>query len=170
MFAFGGAFFRSDGGLDGEVLRVGFVASFGARILGLDGIVFSAGGYCVGGGITKNCVGRDAIGGFDGREGVVRSFGECEHALSRLRTVETCAEVGEDGCDGLLSGVVMVLAVRIPLQWDGFDGLCCGGFALRSRLVGSFAHACSWRSLWGRESAVCPANLAGSFVRYLRRA
>ena len=52
--------------------------------------------------------------------GVVLSFEECEHALSQLRTVETCAKVGEDVCDGLLASVVMVLAIRIPLQWDGF--------------------------------------------------
>ena len=65
--AFGRAFFS----LDSKVLRVGFVTCFVARLLGLDGVCFSAGSYCGGGGITKNCVVRDALGGFDGCQGVV---------------------------------------------------------------------------------------------------
>ena len=65
--AFGRAFF----GLDSKVLWVAFVTCFVARLLGSDGVCFSAGSYCGGGGITKNCVVRDALGGFDGCQGVV---------------------------------------------------------------------------------------------------
>ena len=83
--AFGRTFF----GLDSKVLRVGFITCFVAKLLGLDSVCFSAVSYCGGGGISKNCVSRDAIGEYDGCQGVVLSFGECEHALSQLRTVET---------------------------------------------------------------------------------
>ena len=74
---------RSDGGLNGVILAVGFVAGFHASELGLHCVGFASSGCdgC-GGGVTEDTVGGDTVGGLDGCEGVHGMFGECVHPLA----------------------------------------------------------------------------------------
>ena len=47
--------------------------------------------------------------------------------------------MAEDGLDGFLGDIVLVLAAGVPRESDGLDGLACCEFAACSRLVGGFA-------------------------------
>ncbi len=80
--AFGGSFFRSDGGLYELVLGVGRGARLRSCVLGLHSVRVAGGSDGCGGGIVENTVGRDAVGGFDGCKGIHGSFGEREHPLA----------------------------------------------------------------------------------------
>ena len=139
---FGGALFGTDSGLDGVVLVVGFdfCVSAGFDFWFLRDVGGAGKGFGFVFGDSKDGVGGDAIGGFDGGEDVVAGLDEFAHSFAGLLIVVASSELELEERFEAFGGGVCETAVFITLKCD----VACEGddVCLRvgsSRVVG-FAH------------------------------